>query len=198
LTHDHDHDAAAQAVRDLLLAVGEDPTRQGLQGTPDRVARAWAEMLEGYRLDAAQVLRTSDGADGFTDTDGFDQMVVLTGFPFHSTCEHHLLPFGGVADVGYLPGEAGLVVGLSKLGRLVDLYARRLQVQERLTQQVAQALQDHLQPRGVGVRLRAVHHCMVCRGVRRAGTMATEVLLGGFREQHAVRDEFWHLCDGGR
>jgi GTP cyclohydrolase I len=189
-----DSDAAAQAVRDLLAAVGEDVAREGLLGTPDRVARAWAEMLSGYALDPAQVLKTSDGGDGFNGT-GYDGLVVLAGVPFYSTCEHHLLPFGGLADIGYLPGDSGTVVGLSKLARLVDVYAQRLQVQERMTGQIAQALQTHLQPRGVGVRLRATHHCMVCRGVRKAGTMGTEVLLGAFRD-HAVRDEFWHLCNG--
>lgn len=187
-------DAAARAVRDLLVAVGEDPDREGLLATPDRVARSWAELLSGYAQDPADVLRTSDGADGFGDLDGYDGMIVLADYPLHSTCEHHLLPFVGVADVGYLPGEDGKVVGLSKLGRLVDVFARRLQVQERLTRQVAGGLMAHLGARGVGVRVRATHQCMACRGVRKAGTMATEVLLGDFRD-HAVRDEFWHLCE---
>ena len=188
-----DKNAAAEAVRALLLAVGEDTEREGLHGTPERVAKAWLEMLAGMHQQASEVLRTSTGSDGFSDIGGFDQMVVLADIPFHSVCEHHMLPFSGFADVGYLPGESGTVVGVSKLARLVDLYARRLQVQERMTQQVATALQDHLSARGVGVRLRAVHHCMSCRGVRKAGTMTTEVLLGRFRE-HAVRAEFWQLC----
>jgi GTP cyclohydrolase I len=189
-----DKAAAADAVRALLAAIGEDTEREGLHGTPERVAKAWLEMLAGLHLQPGDVLRTSTGGDGFADVGGFDQMVVLADIPFHSVCEHHMLPFSGFADVGYLPGDSGLVVGVSKLARLVDLYARRLQVQERMTQQVAQALHGHLQARGVGVRVRAVHHCMSCRGVRKAGTMATEVLLGAFRD-HAVRAEFWQLCN---
>jgi len=189
-----DKNAAAEAVRALLRAVGEDTEREGLHGTPERVAKAWLEMLVGMQQKSSDVLRTSTGGDGFSDVGGFDQMVVLADIPFHSTCEHHMLPFSGFADVGYLPGDSGTVVGVSKLARLVDVYARRLQVQERMTQQVATALQEHLGARGVGVRLRAVHHCMSCRGVGKSGTMATEVLLGMFRD-HAVRAEFWQLCN---
>jgi GTP cyclohydrolase I len=189
-----DKAAAAQAVRALLSSLGEDVAREGLNGTPERVAKAWVEMLSGMQMHPSEVLKTSTGDDGFSDVGGFDQMVVLSDIPFHSVCEHHMLPFSGFADVGYLPGESGLVVGVSKLARLVDLYARRLQVQERMTQQVAQALHEHLQARGVGVRVRGVHHCMSCRGVRKSGTMATEVLLGAFRD-HAVRAEFWQLCN---
>jgi GTP cyclohydrolase I len=174
--------------------VGEDTEREGLHGTPERVAKAWLEMLVGMHQQASDVLRTSTGSDGFSDVGGYDQMVVLSDIPFHSVCEHHMLPFSGFADVGYLPGDSGMVVGVSKLARLVDVYARRLQVQERMTQQVADALQAHLQAHGVGVRVRATHHCMSCRGVRKAGTMATEVLLGSFRD-HAVRAEFWNLCN---
>lgn len=187
-------EAAEAAVRTLLEAIGEDPDREGLRSTPKRSAKAWAEVLRGYEQSPSEVLKCSSGEAGFSELGGFDQMVVLTGFQFHSTCEHHLLPFGGLADIGYLPGGDGLVVGLSKLGRLVDLYARRLQVQERLTQQVAEALHNHVQARGVGVRLRATHHCMACRGVGRAATMSTEVLLGDF-QRHEVRAEFWQLCD---
>jgi len=189
-----DKQAAADAVRALLTAVGEDVHREGLRGTPERVAKAWSEMLEGMNLQPGDVLSTSTGDAGFSEVGGYDQMIVLADIPFHSVCEHHMLPFTGVADVGYLPGTTGLVVGVSKLARLVDLYARRLQVQERLTQQVADALAAHLHARGVGVRVRAVHHCMACRGVRKTGTMTTEVLLGAFR-QHEVRAEFWHLCE---
>lgn len=187
------HDAVEAAVRLLLVAVGEDADREGLRATPSRSARAWAEVLAGYGKSPAEVLACSTGEAGFSELGGFDQMVVLTGYQFHSTCEHHLLPFGGMADIGYLPGEAGMVVGLSKLGRLVDMYARRLQVQERLTQQVAEALLRQVGARGVGVRLRATHHCMACRGVGRPATMSTEVLLGDF-QRHEVRAEFWHLC----
>jgi len=188
-----DEHRAKLAVFDLLDALGEDPGREGLRGTPGRVARAWGEMLDGMGKSATDVLLTSEGTAGFTQVGGYDQMVVLTGYPFHSVCEHHLLPFQGLADVGYVPSDGGPMVGLSKLGRLVDLYARRLQVQERLTQQVAESLEQHLRPLGVGVRIRAVHQCMACRGVRKGSTMATEALLGAFRK-HEVRAEFWHLC----
>lgn len=187
-----DLDRAAAAVRDLLLALGEDPERDGLQATPARVAKAWGEQLRGYTQNPAEVLKTSNGTKGFEAS--YDGMIVLAGYPVHSTCEHHLLPFMGLADVGYMPAEGGKVVGLSKLGRLVDLYASRLQMQERLTQQVAHALREQLEARGVGVRVRAVHLCMECRGVRKSGTMSTESLLGCFQE-HAVRSEFWHLCE---
>jgi len=190
-----DMEMAEKAVRQLLEAVGENPDRDGLRATPQRVARAWREMLAGYEQDPREALKTSSGSTGFDAV--YDGMVVLAGFPFHSTCEHHLLPFIGVADVGYLPALGGKVVGLSKLGRLVEVYTRRLQMQERITAQVAQALQDHTQARGVGVRLRSTHLCMECRGVRRSGIMATETLLGVFRE-HALRAEFWSLADAGR
>lgn len=192
----YDDKLMSSAIKVALMAMGEDSKRQGLQGTPDRVARAWREMLAGCWEDPAQVLKTSSGEDGFTGT-GYDGMVVLAGYSFTSVCEHHLLPFIGLADVGYLPalGEQATVVGLSKLGRLVDVFARRLQVQERLTTQVAQALQEHLQPRGVGVRMRAVHLCMACRGVRKPGTMTTQVVLGAMRDQPQVRAEFWQNCE---
>jgi len=190
----YDEKRAAAAVRELLAAVGEDPEREGLRATPDRVARAWREMLQGYQQDEESVLRTSDGATGFEDVDGYDQMIVLADYPLQSVCEHHMLPFTGRADVGYLPAEGGKVAGLSKLGRLVDLYARRLQVQERLTQQIAAALMKRLYAKGVGVRIRATHECMSCRGVRKAGVMATEALLGAF-QKHPVRAEFWSLCE---
>jgi len=179
------------AVRELLVGLGQDPESDGLRGTPDRVARSWVEMLSGYEQDPIQVMKCTDGADGFDQE--YDGMVVLSGIPFTSTCEHHLLPFIGTADVGYIPNPVGKVVGLSKLARLVDVYARRLQLQERLTSEIAVMLEQATQASGVGVRVRSVHQCMVCRGVRKAGVMATEVLLGCFRDGH-VRSEFWNLC----
>jgi GTP cyclohydrolase IA len=191
--NEYNEEEVRQAITLFLAGVGEDPNREGLQGTPDRVARAWREMLQGYNQEPAEVLKTHKGEDGFTDINGYDQMVVLSDVPFYSTCEHHLLPFSGIADIGYLPGDSGLVVGLSKLARIVDTFARRLQVQERLTGQIADALQEHLKPMGVAVRLRARHECMSCRGVNKGGTMATEALVGAFRD-HAVRAEFWSLC----
>lgn len=189
--------AVEESVDQLLRAMGEDPEREGLTGTPARSARAWKEITEGYRQNPAEVLKTSDGKDGFSEVEGFDQMVVLRNIPFWSTCEHHLLPFSGKASVGYIPGKDGRVVGLSKLARLVDVYAKRLQVQERMTQQVANALQLHLNAQGVGVMVCATHTCMTCRGVKKNGSdMVTEVLVGSFRD-HVVRDEFWSLCRTG-
>lgn len=189
-----DLEKASSAVRELLIALGHDPDEEGLRGTPGRVARAMQEMTSGYDLDVAQVLCTSDGTTGFDASEhvDHDQMIVVRGIPFWSMCEHHLLPFHGTADVGYIPGESGQVVGLSKLPRLVDLYARRLQLQERLTGQVAAALNEHLHPLGVAVRMEARHLCTACRGVRKDVTMVTSKLLGKFRD-HAVRDEFWFL-----
>ena len=177
--------ATEAAVRDLLVALGLDPDSDGLRGTPDRVARSWAELLAGYDQDPAEVMKCTDGAHGFRQA--YDGMVVLAGIPFTSTCEHHLLPFIGTADVAYIPGPNGRVVGLSKLARLVDVFARRLQLQERLTGEVAASLATVTDAAGV-----AVHQCMVCRGVRKSGTMATQVLLGCFR-QPEVRAEFWAL-----
>ena len=189
--------AASTAVRDLLRALGEDPEREGLLDTPMRVAKAWDEILSGRLLDPAAVLKTSSGADGFDEVGGYDQMIVVSSIPFASVCEHHMLPFIGHADVGYLPGASGRVVGLSKIPRLVDAFARRLQVQERMTQQVADALLTHLGAQGVGVRITSEHLCASCRGVKKQSRMVTEALLGNFRE-HAVREEFWHLSDRGR
>lgn len=189
-----DKERAKAATHELLIAIGEDPQREGLVSTPDRVARAWQELTGGYALDPATVLNTSDGSKGFNDGT-IDQMVVVAGIEFTSLCEHHMLPFVGTADVGYLPNQdKPVIVGASKLPRLVDMFARRLQVQERMTQQIADTLDKHLAPLGVGVRIRAQHLCMVCRGVSKRAPMATEVLLGRFREP-AIRSEFWSLSD---
>ena len=188
---------ATMAIRALLEAIGEDPSREGLVGTPNRAAKAWGELTEGYEMDPAKVLRTSEGTDGF-EADEYDQMIVVAGIPFWSTCEHHLMPFGGVADVAYIPGEAKKVVGLSKIPRLVEVYARRLQIQEQMTAQIATALEKHLAPAGVGVRIKARHLCAACRGVRKDVNMVTSKLTGEFREPE-VRAEFWaHAEFGGR
>lgn len=183
-------DAAAQgmeralsAVRDLLLHVGEDPDRDGLVDTPDRVARAFEEMTAGYREDPSLILaRVFDVP--------YDEMVVVRDIEFWSLCEHHLLPFHGTATVGYLPH--GKVVGLSKIPRLVQCYARRLQVQERMTQQIAEAMEEHLDPLGVGVVVRAHHTCMGARGIKCDAHMVTSCLLGAMRD-HGVREEFLRL-----
>jgi GTP cyclohydrolase I len=174
------------AVVRLLEFIGEDPGRPGLTDTPGRVIRSFAEMTAGYGVDVAELLsRTFD--------DRCDEMVLVRDIDFTSLCEHHLLPFTGVASVGYVPGER--VVGLSKIARLVDVYARRLQVQERMTVEIAAALDLHLSPRGVGVVVRARHSCMGCRGVRKpSAEMVTSALLGVFRDKPEARSEFLALA----
>lgn len=185
---------ARAAVRELLVAIGEDPDREGLQDTPDRVARAWSELVSGRDEDLQKILRTTSGTDGFRED--YDAMIVVADVPFASTCEHHLMPFHGTASVGYIPNQDGLVVGLSKIPRLVRATGRRLQVQERLTRDVALALRDATGARGVGVRVTAVHTCAQCRGVGVRAPMVTQVLLDCFR-QHEVRDEFDRLVAQG-
>jgi GTP cyclohydrolase I len=185
-----DEARAAAAVRELLLAVGEDPDRPGLQETPARVARAYAETFGGLGQDPAEVLSTTFDED-------HDEMVLVKDIPMYSTCEHHLVPFHGVAHVGYIPGEDGRVTGLSKLARLVDIYARRPQVQERMTGQIADALNDVLKPRGVLVVIEAEHLCMSMRGIRKAGaTTVTSAVRGIFRDKAATRSEAMSLILG--
>lgn len=177
---------AERAVATLLAYIGDDPTRPGLQDTPGRVVRALAEMTDGMHVDPSAHLAT-------TFPDRCDEMVVVTGLDFVSLCEHHLLPFTGTAVVGYVPGEQ--VAGLSKFARVLDGYAHRPQVQERLTQQVADAMDQRLHPAGCGVVLTAHHECMSCRGVRKAGArMVTSALRGNFRTDPAVRAEFLALA----
>lgn len=177
---------ATEAVRTLLRYIGEDPEREGLVETPDRVCRAFLEMTEGYVMDPESVLSTTfEGSS--------DEMVLLRDIDFTSTCEHHLLAFTGRAHVAYMPAN-GRIVGLSKLARIVDVYARRLQVQERMTQQIAEAIQRHLQPAGVGVVVEGTHSCMCVRGVRKQGaSMVTSALYGVFREDPKTRAEFMSL-----
>lgn len=174
---------AQEAVATLLFFLGEDPGRPGLVDTPARVVKALREMTAGLHEDPAAVLcRTFDEA--------YDQLIVVRDVAFTSLCEHHLLPFTGYADVGYVP-DGTAVVGLSKLARLVDVYARRPQVQERMTQQIADAIQKHLGAQAVGVVVRARHACMGCRGVMKPeAEMVTSVMLGGLREDVRLRDEF--------
>lgn len=175
--------AIEQAVRTLIAATGEDPDREGLADTPGRVARAWNEWFAGYAVDPAALLaRTFGEAEGYSDT------IALRSVPVTSMCEHHLAPITGVAHVAYRPGAR--VVGISKLARLVDAYARRLQLQERLTSQIAQTLDTVLQPRGVAVVIEATHGCMSSRGVRQHGvSLVTQCWLGDFREDPALRRE---------
>jgi len=178
-----DHPRAAAAVRELLLACGEDPERSGLQDTPDRVARAYREMFAGLYIDPDDVLAT-------TFDEGHDELVLVKDIPLYSTCEHHLVPFHGVAHVGYIPGVHGRVTGLSKLARLVDLYAKRPQVQERLTGQVADALMRRLEPRGAIVVIDAEHLCMAMRGIRKPGsTTTTSAVRGQFKTSAPSRAE---------
>ncbi len=181
-----DEAAAAEAISTLLLFIGEDPARDGLLDTPHRVVRAWREMTAGYEEDAEEILSRT-----FEETS--DELVILGGISFYSTCEHHLLPFYGTASVGYLPGK---VVGISKLARLVQCFARRLQIQERMTKQIAEAIATHLQARGVGVVIKAHHLCMGCRGTRQPGTqMVTSSMLGTLREDAVSRSEFLRLSE---
>jgi GTP cyclohydrolase I len=178
--------AASDAVTTILRFIGEDPSRDGLIDTPARVLKAWREMTSGYGDDPAEIL-----ARTFDETS--DEMVVLRGISFHSTCEHHLLPFYGEASVGYLPGK---VVGISKLARLVDCFGRRLQIQERLTRQIAESIEEHLDARGAGVVIRAHHLCMGCRGVRQEETeMVTSAMLGTLRSDPMARAEFLRLTE---
>ena len=175
--------AARAAAADLLRALGADPAAPGLADTPRRMAEAYAELLTPMAFEPTT----------FPNSDGYDELVVAGSIPFHSLCEHHLLPFHGVAHIGYLPGER--IIGLSKLGRVVDLFARDLQVQERLTQQIADWLDERLQPRGVGVVLEAEHLCMSLRGVCKQGARTvTSALHGLVREDPRTRQEFLDLA----
>jgi GTP cyclohydrolase IA len=178
-----DQERAEAAVRELLIAVGEDPDRHGLEETPARVARAYKEMFAGLYIDPDSVLdKTFD--------EGHDEMVLVKDIPMYSTCEHHLVAFHGVAHVGYIPGEDGRVTGLSKLARVVDLYAKRPQVQERLTAQIADALMRKLDPRGVIVIVEAEHLCMSMRGIRKPGAVTTtSAVRGQFKTDKASRSE---------
>jgi GTP cyclohydrolase IA len=174
---------AEEAVRVLLRWAGDEPTREGLIDTPARVARAYEEWFGGYAQDPVGYLQRT-----FEETDGYDEVIVLRDIGFESHCEHHLAPIVGKAHVAYLPSNR--VVGISKLARVVEAYARRLQVQEKMTAQVANTINDVLKPRGVGVVIEAVHHCMTTRGVHRPGvSMVTSRMLGEFREDATTRRE---------
>jgi GTP cyclohydrolase I len=181
----------ASAVRDLLDALGEDPDREGLAETPERVARFLTEFTSGRDIDPAAMLQTRFTAD-------HDEMIIVKDIPFHSLCEHHLVPFVGCAHVGYIPNKNGQVTGLSKLARVVDVVSKRLQMQERLTSQVADAIEDALDPRGVIVVVEAEHMCMSMRGVNKPGhTTVTSALRGVFRENVATRAEAMTIIRGG-
>ncbi|MBN8553912.1 MAG: GTP cyclohydrolase I FolE [Deltaproteobacteria bacterium] len=183
LEKNHATDSAEAAVKELIKLIGEDTNREGLKRTPHRVVKSLLELTSGYNLDPKSILST-------TFTEKCNEMVVVRNIQFWSLCEHHMLPFHGTATVGYLPKDR--IVGLSKIGRLVHCFARRLQVQERMTEEIANALQENLSPYGVGVIVRATHTCMEMRGVKTAAEMMTSCLLGQFREP-ATRSEFLAL-----
>ncbi len=186
-----DQERIAAAVREILFAIGEDPDRDGLLDTPNRVARMYAEVCAGLHQEPSEHLATMFEAD-------HDEMVMVRDIPMYSLCEHHLIPFIGKAHVAYIPNRSGNVIGLSKIARLVDGYAKRPQVQERLTRQVADALEEHLQPRGVLVVMEAEHLCMSMRGVRKAGSSTvTSSVTGIFRANVATRAEAMRFLGQG-
>ncbi len=176
-----------RAVHTIITSIGEDPNREGLEGTPRRVAEMYTELFAGMSMDPLEELKVGYEL-------GHREMVVLKDIPFYSMCEHHLLPFFGVVHIGYLPDAAGRVVGISKLARVVEIFARRPQIQERMTTQIADAISDGLQSQGVAVVVNAEHMCMVMRGVKKPGTnIITSALRGTFRKRAASRAEFFSL-----
>ncbi|MFC7489981.1 MULTISPECIES: GTP cyclohydrolase I FolE [unclassified Knoellia] len=186
-----DHERARAAVRELLLAIGEDPDREGLIDTPDRVARAATQLYAGLSQDPAEVLSARFSID-------HEELIIVRDIEMFSTCEHHLLPFHGVAHVGYIPSPDGTVTGLSKLARLVDVFARRPQVQERITTQVADALVEHLGVQGVIVVIEAEHLCMSMRGVHKPGSRTITSAVRGQLRDPATRAEAMSLLLGGK
>jgi GTP cyclohydrolase I len=186
-----DQARAEAAVRELLIAVGEDPDREGLRETPARVARAYQELLAGMRLEAEDVLTTTFDL-------GHDEMILVRDIELWSMCEHHLVPFTGVAHIGYIPNEEGRITGLSKLARLVDVYAKRPQVQERLTTQIADSLMSILEARGAIVVIEAEHLCMTMRGVKKPGSKTITSAVRGIMHKPATRSEAMSLIVGGR
>ena len=175
---------AEEAVRTLIRWAGDDPDRQGLRGTPGRVVRAYDEFFVGYTQDPVEILQQT-----FDETDGYDEMIVLRDIEFFSHCEHHIVPIIGKVHVGYLPSER--VVGISKLARVVEIFARRMQIQEKMTAQIANTLNEVLAPKGVAVVIEAVHQCMTTRGVQKPGvSLVTSRMLGDFRDDPMTRREF--------
>jgi len=178
---------AEAAIRTLLRYAGDDPDREGLQGTPDRVVRSYDEFFAGYFIDPVETL-----ARTFEEIEGYDEMVVLRDIDFTSHCEHHMVPIIGKAHIAYLPNRR--VVGISKLARVLEVFAKRLQIQEKMTAQVANTINTVLQPRGVAVVIDSAHQCMTTRGVNKSGvTMVTSTLLGAFRDNPDTRQEFYRL-----
>ena len=185
-----DEAAIKKAITSIINAIGEDPNREGLAGTPERVAEMYAELFMGLNIDPKEELTV-----GFEE--GHREMVILRDIPFYSMCEHHLLPFYGVAHIGYIPNDAGRVVGASKLARVVEIVARRPQIQERMTSQIADAIYSGIHPDGVGVVIQAEHLCMIMRGIKKTGsTVGTSALRGTFRSNSDTRSEFFSLLAG--
>lgn len=183
---------AEEAIHTLLLWAGEDPRREGLLDTPKRVARAYEDWFSGYKDDPVTYLQRT-----FEEVEGYDEMIVLRDIPFESHCEHHMAPIIGKAHVGYLPSNK--VVGISKLARVVEAFARRFQVQEKMTAQIANCIEQVLKPKGVGIVIEAVHQCMTTRGVHKAGvSMVTSQMLGAFRKDARTRAEFLRMLGGDR
>jgi GTP cyclohydrolase I len=183
---------AEDAILTLLLWAGEDPRREGLLDTPKRVAKAYEDWFSGYRQDPVQYLQRT-----FEEVEGYDEMIILRDISFESHCEHHMAPIIGKAHVGYLPNDK--VVGISKLARVVDAFARRFQVQEKMTAQIANCIRDVLQPKGVGVIIEATHQCMTTRGIHKDGvTMVTSQMLGTFRKDARTRAEFLRMIGSNR
>jgi len=183
------HDPIPHLVATLLESIGEDPQREGLVKTPDRFSRAMRYLTKGYSEDAGEVIRSA------LFVEEYSEMIVCRDIDFFSLCEHHLLPFSGIAHIAYIP--QGQIVGLSKMARLVEVFARRLQVQERMTTQIASTLMEHLNPLGVGVVLRAEHLCMRMRGVEKQNSsVVTSAMLGVFRTHQETRQEFMNLANG--
>lgn len=183
---------AEEAVSTLLLWAGEDPQREGLIDTPKRVALAYEDWFSGYKDDPVRYLRRT-----FEEVDGYDEMIVLRNIEFESHCEHHMAPIIGKAHIGYLPDTK--VIGISKLARVVEAFARRFQVQEKMTAQIANCIEDVLKPKGVGVVIEAVHQCMTTRGIHKSNvSMVTSQMVGSFRRDARTRAEFLRMIDGGR
>ena len=178
------------AITSIIRAIGEDPKREGLAGTPGRVAEMYAELFMGLDMDPREELTV-----GFEE--GHREMVIVRDIPFHSMCEHHILPFYGVVHIGYIPNDTGRVVGASKLARVVEIFAKRLQIQERMTTQIADAIVNGLKPDGVGVIVQAEHLCMIMRGIKKPGSaIITSALRGTFRNKAETRAEFFSLLQG--
>jgi GTP cyclohydrolase I len=185
-----DADKIKQAAREIIEAIGDDPSREGLVDTPQRLSEMYAELFSGMAVDAGEVLSTGFAA-------GHHEMVIVRDIPFHSMCEHHFLPFYGVVHIGYIPNSNGRVVGVSKLARVVEIFSRRLQLQERMTKQIADVIMESLNPDGVAVVIQAEHLCMVMRGIKKPGSnVITSAMRGAFEKRPVTRSEFLSLIQG--